>query len=600
MPQAPSANWKSDPEEKTFIAYRDPSGGLNTKRDAHALDRNMAAVSINMWPAYDNALSKRPGSSAFSGGKTGMAGTGTTVVATRWNVAGVSSTVLLAQNGVHLAYAQVGATAWTPISTAMGAGAQRIHVAQTFDPTTGGNQAFICNGVDVPWMWSGPGSSLLTPVGTAPGQLPQKLTSGTPITPRFVETVGNNSLLVYSGEPSAPTAVYVSNAFYPQNFSQSATTATPYPGGYQPYLVGFNDGVNGGNITGLGCLQGNIIAFKETAIYRGQFVTIYGSVVGFQWQTVSAARGCVAPESICSFDTFIVFLSSDGVYFTDSYQLQQVSANVPTFFDGSLTGNGPIALNYTTAVGARSGARYLIFYDRGNPFTNGTPAGYPTSGLWFDFSKPDASALPQVGEMQGTSAAGGGGFGGGGQVWAVGGMTTLAGQNDTGLVAWIDPTQDRVGLFGLGFNDFGAPISTTFAGVADMMPEIANPGSHASAISPKHIHRAWLSIASSFAAINMPLRFTVSIITDLLSSTTTVGSTQNLSISGLALYWDQGEWDVNYWAGSPSATDYATISFSPATSADGRIIQVQITESSINEWILLGYVLEASAREPVL
>ena len=41
-------------------------------------------------------------------------------------------------------------------------------------------------------------------------------------------------------------------------------------------------------------------------------------------------RGMVAPESIAGFDTYIVFLSNDGVYYTDGYQIQQISANVPT------------------------------------------------------------------------------------------------------------------------------------------------------------------------------------------------------------------------------------------------------------------------------
>lgn len=590
---APSQDWAKPPKGKTFVAYLDPSGGLNTKRDVHALDRNMAAVSINMWSAYDNALSKRPGSkpAITADGGTGMAGTGTHIVATRWQVSGTATTTfLLAQNGRNLAYAQVGSGGWTPISTSMGNGAKRIHVAQMFDPKTGQNQCFICNGVDVPWMWAGPGTTTLVPVTTGGNYLPSNAAGGY-ITPRFVTTVGNNSVLVYAGEPTSPSAVYISDAFKPQQFTQSATTSNAYPGSYQPYLIGFNDGVGGGSITGVSTLQGNIIVFKESAIYRGQFAGIYSTVLGFQWQTVSAERGMVAPESLVSFDTFDVFLSLDGLYFTDGYQVQQISGNVPTYFDGSLNGYGAICLAYSTAVAVRSGHRYIIFYDRGLPSAPGAPAGYPTSGLWFDFSKPDISLLPQAGEMSGISSADG-------SCWAVGGMARLSGPGDTGLVAWIDPTRDRVAIFGLGFSDFGQPISCTFAGKADMMPEVAVPGPEAAPISPKTIHRGWLSVAAGLSDTPSPLQFGVGFITDLLATTQVVGYTPTIPSGGFI--WGAGVWGNAVWGGGSNATDYATISVSPDPAAEGRIIQVQITESSTTEWILLGYVLEASARMPVL
>jgi hypothetical protein len=590
---APSQHWKQPPDVKKFIAYLDPSGGLNTKRDAHALDRNMAAASVNMWSAYDNALSKRPGTAAAitSTGATGMAGTGTHIVATRWQISGTTTTTfLLAQNGNRLAYAQVGSGAWTPISTPMGNNARRIHVAQMFDPKSGANQCFICNGVDVPWMWAGPGSSTLVAVTTGGNYLPSNAAGGY-ITPRFVTTVGNNSVLVYAGEPTSPSAVYISDAFKPQQFTQSATTSTAYPGSYQPYLIGWNDGVGGGAITGLATLQGNIIVYKESAIYRGQFAGIYSTVLGFQWQTVSAQRGMVAPESLAGFDTFDVFLSLDGVYFTDGYQVQQISANVPTYFDGSLNGYGALCLQYSTAVGVRSGHRYLIFYDRGLPSAPGAPAGYPTSGLWFDFSKPDVSSLPQAGEMTGVSSADG-------SCWAVCGMAKLAGPGDSGLVAWIDPTRDRVGIFGQGFSDFGQPIACTFAGKADMMAEVASPGPEAAPISTKRVHRGWVSIAAGLSATPAPLQFGISFVTDLLSSVQTVGYTPVVPSGGFI--WGSGVWGNAVWGGGSNATDYTTVSVSPDQTAEGRIIQVQITESSMTEWILLGYVLEVSAREPVL
>ncbi len=586
---APSTNVTGPPLGRTFVAYKDPSGGLNTKRDAHALDRNMAATSINFWPAYDNALAKRPGSNfaISSNGVTGMGGTGTTIVATRWIVSGVSTTVLLAQNGVKLAFAAVGASSWTAISTSMGTGALRIHVAQMYDVLSGKNQCFICNGVDLPWLWAGPGNTTMTQTSTANG-LPENMSGSAGITPRFVETF--NGSLIYSGEPTSPTAVYISDAWKPQSFTQNSATTTVYNGGsgYQPYLIGFQDGIAGGNVTGLGFLNGSILVFKESAIYRGTFADIYGQVYAEEWQCISPSRGFIAPESIVAFDTFICGLSIDGTYWTDGYQMVQFSSDVPTFFDGSLNGYGPICLAYTTAVGARCGQRYLIAYDRGVPSAPGASVGYPTSGLWFDFSRTTQSGQPEAGEFQGTTSAAG-------TSWAIGGMCSLSGPNDTGLVAWTDPTQDRAAIFGRGFSDLGNAIAVTFAGPADFIPEAANPSPEAAGISPKTVHRAFLNVA---IAVGSQLTFSCQLVTDLLSATITTGVSPP-SMAG-SLIWGSGSWGTGTWGTAANQTTYSAIGLAPASTADGRVIQMVIGESSTSEWILLGYTLEVSARMPNL
>ena len=586
MPGAPSRNTAGPPAGNTWIAYKDPSGGLNTRRDSHALDRNMAAMSINFWPAYENALSKRPGSSAAisTTGATGMSGTGTHIVATRWNIGGVSTTVLLAQNGVHLAFAAVNATTWTAISTAMGTGAQRIHVAQMYDPLSGANQCFICNGVDLPWLWAGPGHTTLTQTSVANG-LPVNKGGSTGITPRFVETF--NGSLFYAGEPTEPTAVFVSNSWYPQAFTQSASSGTNYPGSYQPYLIGYNDGIAGGNITGLGFLQGSVIVFKESALYLGTIANIYGSVYAFVWQCISATRGFIAPESIVAYESIICGLSIDGCWWTDGYQMTQFSSDVPTFFDGSLSGNPATCLAYPTAVAARMGTKYLIFYDRGATGTGAGAAGYPTSGLWFDFGKQTKTGMPEAGEMQGTSSANG-------DVWACCGMATLAGPNDLGLVAWIDPTQDRVGIFGQGFNDFGAPIAVTFAGPADMIPEVADPTGAAAGISVKNVLSYALNIA---AVLGGALTFSAQIVTDLQSSTPSAGVSTAAPSSSLV--WGTGSWGQANW-GPTTSTSYQAIPFTPAQTAFGKILQFIVQEASTQQWIMLGYELEVGAQAPLI
>jgi hypothetical protein len=179
--------------------------------------------------------------------------------------------------------------------------------------------------------------------------------------------------------------------------------------------------------------------------------------------------------------------------------------------------------------------------------------------------------------------------------WAVAGMATVAGPNDSGLVVWNDPTQDRVGYFGLGYADFGLAITTFLAGPADMIPEVASPGSNAAGISAKHVNRAYINVATP---PGNPLQFNASIVTDQLISTLVSGFTPPVSSSGLI--WGTGSWGINTWGGSSNSTIYYAIGFSPAQSADGYIIQFTLSESSTQEWLLLGYELEVSARMPNL
>lgn len=586
----PAVNYQGLEQEKYFVAYADPQY-LNTKKDVHALESYELAVSINGWPSHKNAISKRPASQFTinaATGATGMGGTGSQIVTTRWVIAGVSTTVLLAQNGRNLAFAAVGAVAWTNIVTTMGVGAQKIHVAQMFDPLSGVDQCFICNGVDLPWMWAGPGNVALTQTSVVNG-LPVNQGGATGITPRFVTTVGNNSVLVYSGEPTSRTAVFVSNAFFPQAFTQSASTATNYPGAYQPYLIGFNDGVNGGAITGVTSLQGNIMCYKESAVYRGQFVNIYGTTFGLQWQTVSASIGMVAPESLVSFDTYDVFLSTDGVEYTDGYRIQEISGNVPTFFDASSSPFGPICLADATAVGVRIATRYVIWYDRGLVSAPGIAAGFPTSGLWFDFSQPDVDGLPQAGEMHGALS----------QYpftveMPVAGACSLNGPNDTGLFVWTSAQADQVSIFGRGFTEFGGGISTTFAGGADRFEQIA---SDASFFANKHIHSARFAIAATLTTTSQ-LTFTATFTTDFLMTTSSSALTPVIPGAGTAVF-GTGVFGSAVFGANANATIYAPVTIIPGSAADGRMIQTMIQESSTTEWIYLGLVLEVSARLPV-
>src|SRR5215469_65581 len=72
------------PQPPAVVPYMDLGGGLNTRLDPHALARNELAISINIWPSYDNAISKRPGSKRFPGSSVGSGQPGIALVEGRF------------------------------------------------------------------------------------------------------------------------------------------------------------------------------------------------------------------------------------------------------------------------------------------------------------------------------------------------------------------------------------------------------------------------------------------------------------------------------------------------------------------------------------
>lgn len=348
-------------EQRKYVGYYDLSGGLNTKKDAHALTRNQLAVSQNCWYATGNALSKRPGSIPLNAGQsTGSGVAGKAIATCRFS----NQSVVLVQQGTALYFAQTIDDSWTAMSTAFGANPQPMSVAQMYDyQGTAGTKLFIVNGVDTPWTWTGPGSTTLTAVITTGTNCPFNHTNSAPITPTIVNTAG--FYLFYSGEPTEPTGVYVSNPYMPQTFNLSSTTASSIlPNPYIPYLVGWNDGINGGNVVALERLGQAMIVYKEQAIYRMDQVGLFGQ---YEWAVsiVSTSVGCTARRSVVSFDTFHVFLGVDGLYLTDGVMTQRISDNVPSFFDSTQNGKEALIASRTDAVAARHGQRYLLFYDTG-------------------------------------------------------------------------------------------------------------------------------------------------------------------------------------------------------------------------------------------
>lgn len=555
---------EQNPQAPLYVGYMDLSGGKNTKKDAHALSRNQLAESINCWYAYGNTLSKRPGSAAVitANGATGGGASGSGLCAGQFS--DVSN--ILVQQGIDVYAAAMGATSFTNIGT-LGSNPGAIRAAQMYDPETQKDTLFIVDGVDTPKYWQGPATTLAA-VNVTAGHCPFNATNTAAITPKYVAT--NGAHLFYAGEPTMPCAVFISDAFYPGKFSSNASAGAGYAAPYVPYIVGLNDGINGGDITGIEPLGPMMLLYKQAAIYRMIDVGIYG-VMLWKSEVVSASVGCLSPRSIVRFDTFHCFLGIDGVYQTDGESTRCISANVPTYFDSSLSGNAAIIQNRTTAIGARHGNRYLIFFDDGS--------GVPSRGLWFDFNKLDEDGLPTVGEIAGMKVAG---------------MVTLRGPQDDGNVIWTDASQDRTGKFGLGFSDFGSAITMTFYGKADLMDDVFGPDAP---LRPKVLDNITLLASFPQVSQNESITFHATVVSDLLGSYS-ASAVPNLIIAPSTGQWGQ-DWGTMVWTAAGGTTQYQTAKLygQNTTFANGRVLQIGFQESSVYPVNVLGYVVYLNTQE---
>ncbi len=550
---------------RVYVPYLDLSGGLNTKKDAHALDRNQLATSLNCWYAYGNTVSKRPGTAAIvtSSGSTGSGFAGKGLVVGRFN----GKSYIVVQQGTSLYAAALTDTSWTKIGT-VSSSAGPIRAAQMYDPVAGKDTLFIVNGVDTPLAWHGPGTTAAV-VPTGAGNLPNNLSGGAPITPAFVSTLGNNSLLFYSGEPTAPNAVYISNPEYPTQFTNNVTQSSSYPGTYYPALIGNNDGVDGGNITGLASLGSAMLVYKEASIYAMTQTQLLGDFA-FQVSQVSTSVGCLSPRSIAAFDTFHCFLGIDGVYMVDGQSTRCISANVPTFFDSSLTGVAAQIANRSSAIAVRHGNRLLVFYDA-------TGSGYTNQGLWFDFNKPDVDGLPSCGQITGMN---------------VGGAASLRFASDDGNVVWTDGSADRTGKFGLGYSDFGDPIQTTLYGKADLFEDAFGPDA---ALRQKQLWTVSYLFAVPNYSQSESLTFLGSVTMDLLVGYSQAGNPISISTPASG-QWGQ-KWGTLVWASAGASTQFQLLSLPAQDQAQGRVMQIGLQESSIYPWICLGYIVYLDSQQ---
>jgi hypothetical protein len=558
----------TEPGPPTVVPYLSLGGGLNTTLDPHALTRNELAVSVNLWPSYAGSVAKRPGSVPLIT-KNGYIGGGTQACMSLSTVRfGANTWLIVMTTDRVVRAANIAGTSWQTLGTAH-PDATFLSVAQMFNPATQAQTAFICDGFSVPQEWQGPGHPSMRPVPITPGKLPSKYNSpGVPITPQFVRTLGNNANLFYSGDSSNPSAVYVSDPFFPEDFTSAAMQVTTDPtiGAYIPAIIGNNDGVEGGAITGLETLASVMVVFKEAAIYAMVQTTLLGEIPAWQVVEISNSVGCQAPRSIARFDTFLAFLGIDGVYTTDAQGVQQISGDVATYFDASLTGFASTITNRYVSIGVRHGQRYLLFFSIDD-------APVCKMGMWFDFTKPSRFGNPQAGQIADM---------------LVGGAASLRGLGDDGNVAWGEAvgSKNRIGRFGVGHADFGKAITTLFAGKADLFDDVFGPSA---AIAPKQAQDAYALIELVDRSQGVEVDFQGAIIVDL-SQTLARVIKQAFNAELAAATWGENFWGEMLWGSSTNAL-FGVVKIPLQNDARGVLLQLSITERSTVPWVCLGYAL---------
>jgi hypothetical protein len=555
------------------VPYMNLGGGLNTLKAPHALERNELAQLVNAWYSYGSALSKRPGTELLNA--TGAGVGGSAVVACRFN----DDSYLIVQQGLNVyAGLATGTPTFVLIGTVTGG---ILRGAQMYDPATAKDTVFLVTGHDTPQMWHGPTTTLVpvsTVAGGAAGTLPNKPGVSTPITPAYVATLGNNSHLFYSGEPTAPNAVYISDPFFPESFTTPAMQADPYgytggPGTFIPAIIGLNDGVDGGAVTALQTLGFAMLVFKESAIYAMVQTQLLGNVA-WQVYNVCPSRGALSPRSVIPFDQFVAFLSIDGCYITfgqPNEKVTKISGNVPSYFDSSRFGQAALISNRTTAIAVRHANRYIVWFETGT--------SKPTTGVWFDFDVTADQQLPAAGEIAGMT---------------MGGAVSLCGPKDDGNVAWVDAAADRVGIFGLGFFDFSAPIAVQIAGKADMFTDVF--GGQAP-VKNKVPARCDLIVATLSQGIDQTLQFAASFNTDFSLDLASSNGAEEINVPNQAGAWGDLWGAFNWSSAALTETGFFDVVFRPQKSSFGQIMQMAFSESSGYPWLILGYILELNAHE---
>lgn len=215
---------------------------------------------------------------------------------------------------------------------------------QQYNPKINKWCIFICDGVHVPRVCTSDGA--INSVATGAGWLPNSMTTLGPITPKYVAEWQYS--LVYAGEPSDPTSLYISDPLNPEAFNGFSITDSQGVN-YIPYYPAGRDG-SLGVITGIAVVGANLVIFYTNGIVTATNTGAYGALE-YTFQRLSSSIGCVAPRSIVLMDGYVAFYGGTRMYCTDgATYLSPIPDELPTYYNGNQFSARPALIKTDSTV----------------------------------------------------------------------------------------------------------------------------------------------------------------------------------------------------------------------------------------------------------
>lgn len=556
-------------ERTTRIVVDDISGGLSTRSFPHLIADNELAIADNVVFTRDGIASKRPGNVNYGGGN-GATGSGSAILAmTRFYAGTPVAGSLIVHSGANLYKGTDGTGAFAQIMNGLSA-AQGANFAQCYDPDAdagaGAVVLVVCDGARIPQLWDGAATSAVK-TGSAGGvnYLPVGRT-GNPITPAYLCNWG--PYLVYAGEPTEPSAIYISDALRPERFNgygledSAGTQYTPY------FPAGRNTDL--GIITGLAVVGGVLLIFYTSGIVACTNTGTYGAFE-FEFSRLACAAGCVAPRSIAIFEWFVVFFGGDKFYATDGLTVVPLPDRVPSIYSSTNTAIYPPEMKTkNSVVGVRRSQQYWASYDV-------TGNGVPTAVAVFDFR---ANGGWQYGAQSG----------GAWSRWPTGMAVSAAiecrGPGDNDQLFWGSSQADLVAQHDTGvYADFGESIPCEVRAKSFFLDRPIWPKT-IQAVYPLLLYPAegneYTGIVTPYVAMDQQLDFSPPVNVDVQEA----GGVYGVKDYGAFNYGSA----QNIVTGVPKGY--------PAQPALGYSVAPGCTESSSNPFNCIGFVCEVTIDEP--
>jgi hypothetical protein len=552
------------------------SAGWSTRSFPHLIDERALYVADNVVFNRDGMVSKRPGNGYYGGSVAGATGSGHPILSGARFYYGTPTTgKLVVQSNGSYYVGNDGTGAFTKISGGLGVSLTNpARYTQMYDPdmSTGAAIALIMtDGLNIPQLYDG---THFTPMltGTYAGPpagdyLPNGAT-GSPITPLFCTNW--NYHLVLGGEPTDPTALYISDALRPERFNGYGlidSAATPYTQYYPAGRAGVL-----GNMTGIVNVGPYLIIFFTSGIVTAINTGSYGAFQ-YEFATISRSTGAISPQSIVPFEGFVVFFGGDRFYATDGNVVVPLPDEIPSVYANSSVSAFPSEIiNKSGVIGGRRNQQYLASYDN-------VGTGMNNSVVVFDMS---ANGGYTFGATQG----------GAWSRWPTGMPFSFflecRGPGDNAFPCfWGSSNADLVAQHDIGtYADFGAPISIEIRGKAFFLDK---PIWEKTVLS-LYLVCAFPTTGATYTTAPIGYVFT--------DTGPNVAAAVNITANPEGTQYGTGAKYGTFTYGSANQIVLETAKTYPQEPCQGNSIQPGLTESSINPFNLIAFIMEVVIDEP--